>query len=175
MSSRTLTEREKMAITYAVVENITKAGEIYALAHDMSELSDNPLTAKNRANVWRRSVPVDSYFKRVEGILANRVDIAVKSQLKMAREDPSYTPTSGIDFTNLRLDAVQGGIARQEPRYPEILHPAPLPGVPFVHKRERAKIGPPSSRIISCLLEERQRRRVQLRCRPDDVVLRHER
>lgn len=101
MSSRTLTEREKMAITYAVVENITKAGEIYALAHDMSELSDNPLTAKNRANVWRRSVPVDTYFKRVEGILANRVDIAVKSQLKMAREDPYYTPTSGIDFTNL--------------------------------------------------------------------------
>lgn len=96
-----LSYREKAALAYAFFEGFGENRELYALCHDMEHLSDNPSVAKNRAGKWRNSSPVQEYIASLQKRFDDRVSAEVLSQLKQAREDPTYTPSSGIDFTNL--------------------------------------------------------------------------
>lgn len=95
-----LTEREKAALAYSWFENVNNSQQLYALCHDMSQYSSNPIVAKNRANDWRRSAYVVEYWKSLEAKFEARVAAEVDSRLKVARQDPTYTPGS-VDFTNL--------------------------------------------------------------------------
>ena len=91
---------EKAAIAYSFFEGVTNARELFAMCHDMSKYSDNEEVTRVRANSWRRSALVEEYYHTLEAKLEHRVNTAVDSKLKIAREDPTYTPGT-IDFTNL--------------------------------------------------------------------------
>lgn len=96
-----LTYSEKAALAFAFFEGVTDNRQLYALCHDMDKLSDNPNVAKNRAGRWRNSTLVQEYEASLQKRFEDRVNADVMAQLKRAGEDPSYTPSSGIDFTNL--------------------------------------------------------------------------